>query len=391
MRKEKELVLSDKIKQRTELKLRNVDIYNIASRARVSMTEKVLERIKNCGTFLEFATDENREKAKLLNANFCENRFCPNCAANQARKLAIELAISLEWIKEKYGYRFIFLTLTAPNIPAHEVEDELRDYSKSFKRLFERKPVKAICKGYIRKLEMTYNIERNDYHPHYHVVVAVNKSYFTDKNYYLSQKKWLEMWRESKRDWSIEAVDVRAVNENNLEKSVQEFAKYIAKDSNYAYSLDVFSTFYRTLKGKRYIAFKGIFDEAHKKYEAGELEYLKDVEEIEWVYKLRYSWKDEKYQLMELLKLTESEKKKLNSSPEEIENNKRNKKITRQKNINKLLEIQHKKLQAKLISKKKTKDLRTGEMEFVRNEKDKIEKRLEFEKMVDKFNDKYKK
>ena len=391
MKKDKDLVLSDKIEQRTELKLRNVDIYNIASKARVSMTEKVLERIKNCGTFLEFATDENKEKSKLLNANFCENRFCPNCAANQARKLAIELAISLEWIKEKYGYRFIFLTLTAPNVPAHEVEDELRDYSKSFKRLFERKSVKAICKGYIRKLEMTYNIERDDFHPHYHVVIAVNNSYSTDKNYYLSQKKWLEMWRESKRDWSIEAVDVRAVNENNLEKSVQEFAKYIAKDSNYAYSLDVFSTFYRTLKGKKYITFNGVFDEAHKKYEAGELEYLKDVEEVEWVYKLRYSWKNEKYQLMELLKLTESEKKKLNSSPEEAENDRRNKKIARQKNINKLLKIQHKKLQAKLISKKKTKDLRTGEMEFAKVEKNKIEKQIEFEKIVDKFNDKYKK
>ena len=39
-----------------------------------------------------------------------------------------------------------------------------------------------------RKLEITYNKERDDYHPHFHVLITVNKSYFTDKDYYISRR-----------------------------------------------------------------------------------------------------------------------------------------------------------------------------------------------------------
>ena len=46
----------------------------------------------------------------------------------------------------------------------------------------------SVIKGYVRKLEITYNKERDDYNPHFHVLIAVNKSYFTDKNYYINQK-----------------------------------------------------------------------------------------------------------------------------------------------------------------------------------------------------------
>ena len=29
--------------------------------------------------------------------------------------------------------------------------------------------------GYIRKLELTYNKDRNDYNPHYHLLICVKK------------------------------------------------------------------------------------------------------------------------------------------------------------------------------------------------------------------------
>ena len=36
--------------------------------------------------------------------------------------------------------------------------------------------------GYIRKLEITYN-SKDTYHPHYHVLICVDKSYFRGKIY----------------------------------------------------------------------------------------------------------------------------------------------------------------------------------------------------------------
>ena len=62
--------------------------------------------------------------------------------------------------------------------------------------MFKRKKVISATKGYVRKLEITYNKERDDYNPHFHVLIAVNKSYFTDKRYYISQKEWLNLWRD---------------------------------------------------------------------------------------------------------------------------------------------------------------------------------------------------
>src|SRR5699024_11385430 len=60
-----------------------------------------------------------------------------------------------------------------PNVPADELNDEIKHYNQSFQRLMQRKEVKQIVKGYARKLEITYNEERDDYHPHFHVLIAV--------------------------------------------------------------------------------------------------------------------------------------------------------------------------------------------------------------------------
>lgn len=59
----------------------------------------------------------------------------------------------------------------------------------TFRRLSNRTKFKKAVKVYVRKLEITYNKKRDDYHPHFHVFIAVNKSYFTDKDYYISQSE----------------------------------------------------------------------------------------------------------------------------------------------------------------------------------------------------------
>ena len=55
---------------------------------------------------------------------------------------------------------FIFLTLTTPNVKGDSLEEEIKNYNKSFKKLMKRKEVKDIVKGYIRKLEVTYQKEQ---------------------------------------------------------------------------------------------------------------------------------------------------------------------------------------------------------------------------------------
>lgn len=303
------------------------------------VSESGLGLIKECSTFMAFIADEMLDKKKQHKGNSCKNRFCPICSWKKARKDALTLSLLMEYIKDQYEKDFIFLTLTAPNISAGNLNDEIKKFNLSFKKLFERKEVKQIAKGYVRKLEVTYNNERfitekmysrrklyydkrslhigdnnpnyDTYHPHFHVMIAVNKSYFTDKNYYISRDRWLELWQEAANDSLITQVDVRKVRHNS-KKEVAEITKYSAKDSDYLQSPNVFEAFYKALKGKRLIVFSGLFKEAMKLFKEGELDKYKEVDPTVYVYELLYTWGKSDYVLKEKRLLTEEQRKELN-------------------------------------------------------------------------------
>src|SRR5699024_12730389 len=112
-------------------------------------------------------------------------------------------------LKQEEKKEFIFLTLTAPNVPADELNDEIKHYNQSFQRLMQRKEVKQIVKGYARKLEITYNEERDDYHPHIHVLIADDKNYFNNSWSYIKRDRRLEVWHHVTINLLITQVDVR--------------------------------------------------------------------------------------------------------------------------------------------------------------------------------------
>lgn len=309
----KDNTIKDILNKRKGKKQLSETFYNVVNRTKesIGMSKNTAYRIKDCGTFLEFITDTNLEKYKLVGANFCGNRFCPHCSYNNSRKLAVELSLIIDYLKEK-DYKFIFLTLTAPNVPGSKLNQELEEYSSAFKRLFERKEIKKITKGYIRKLEVTYNKERNDFHPHYHVLIAVNKSYFNNSNQYITQAKWLEYWRQSKNDYDINQVDVRKFKENKKDTAIFELSKYISKDNDNVYSDNVFVDFYKALKGKRELSFNGEFRKARKLYKDGKLDHLKEKDTTKYVYKIYSLWKNNNYNIEDLIMLTPEELEKYN-------------------------------------------------------------------------------
>lgn len=243
-------------------------------------TEKTIERINNCATFLQSVSNFDRNRSKIVKANRCMNRFCPICMATKARKEAYMLLIILKFLSCAKGYEFIFLTLTVPNVAGDELVRELDEQYLALKRLIQRKEFKAISNGFIRKTEITYNQKRNDFHPHIHMLIAVNKSYFTEKSLYVSQHKWQEIWKKCKKDNSITQVNVKKANES----SFKELAKYEAKDFDMlGYSQEVFDVFYKALKGRKTLTFNGCFQEAKKMYKEGKLDEYKEVDETEYV------------------------------------------------------------------------------------------------------------
>src|SRR5699024_4502293 len=108
-------------------------------------------------------------------------------------------------------YKYIFLTLTVKNCYGEDLKDTLDLMTGSFNKLNQRKPFKNAVKGYFRSLEVTYNEDENTYHPHFHLILAVNKSYFSDTKSYLSQEDWTNLWKESLKVDYTPIVDVRRI------------------------------------------------------------------------------------------------------------------------------------------------------------------------------------
>ena len=294
----------------TQKKLRNQLLQTLIGK---HVSDKSFERIKECNTFLFMVADKTMEKTKLHRSNNCDNRFCPICAWKKSRKNALKISVLMQYLREEEKKEFVFLTLTAPNVKADELDDEIKHYNKSFQRLMQRKEVKSVVKGYVRKLEVTYNKERDDYHPHFHVILAVNKSYFTDTKAYIARDRWLELWQKSTKNFLITQVDVRKVKATDNKKEVSEIAKYSAKDSDYLEDEKVFDTFYKSLSGKRLIVYSGLFKDASKQYENKELEKYKELDPTQYIYQIFYHWGRQDYIQTEKKLMTDEMQKEVNN------------------------------------------------------------------------------
>ena len=275
---------------------------------RNKISKEMFQRIEYCGSFLEFHSDITGEVKKLVKANNCENRFCPICAYKKARKEALKLSVLIRSLEK--DYKFLFLTLTASNVTSDNLEEEIKLYNESFKRLTKLKPFMSAVVGYVRKLEVTYNHDSKTYHPHFHVLLAVKNNYF-GRNY-IKRNEWLEMWKSAKRDNTITQVDVRKLDLSLDDKGILEIAKYSAKDSDYLKSQDIFDVIYKALKGKRLITYNGVFKESVREFKKGNLDGYIETDMTEYIYRILYQWGQGDYVEKEKRELTQDEKERFN-------------------------------------------------------------------------------
>ncbi|MCD3304144.1 protein rep, partial [Clostridium botulinum] len=243
------------------------------------LDNKKAYRVQECGSFLEFRRYINTGEFKLQGANFCKVRLCPMCAWRRQLKIFAQVSKVMDSALELKEYRFIFLTLTCKNVYADDLSITIDNLFKSFNLLTKRKQFKSSIKGWFRALEVTHNLDIDSkdfdtYHPHFHCVLMVNKSYFTDKDYYISQKKWSELWKSClKVDYTpiVHAKAFKVGNKSKVSKSVSEAAKYTVKDNDYLIegNEEMTDSSVQVLDGalanRRLVAFGGELKSIHKK------------------------------------------------------------------------------------------------------------------------------
>lgn len=246
---------------------------------------KRADRVRSCGSSLFFAHEidgygEVNPKGKLKLANFCRDRLCPMCNWRRSLKIFGQVSQIMDLIEKDYS--FLFLTLTVPNVPGEDLSRTIDKMISALHRLFDRKRVKTVLRGYFRALEITYNVVRDDFHPHFHIILAVPKSYFTSRDY-IKQAEWLDMWNQSyygrgyqnKPVTQITSLDVRKIYDKrgngSIGSAVAESSKYAVKSSdylhgdNYELTDKLVGIFSLTLFHRRLAQFGGIFlDTFHK-------------------------------------------------------------------------------------------------------------------------------
>lgn len=283
-------ILVDKDKKGKEIDWKSKKIRNILlAESYKRLHLKKAYRVQECGTYLEFKqSKENPNLKKLSNANFCKDRLCPMCSWRRSLKIFGQVSKIMDKLQEGNEYEFLFLTLTSKNVYGENLSEELNNLFYGINKFFKITKLKKSIKGWFRALEVTHNLNEKSksydtYHPHFHIILIVNKSYFNDKNLYISQKEWKNFWKKSLKIDYDPIVDIRKINSKKKQKDIKsivaESAKYTVKDNDYiilkkeeltdksVYILN------NSLKNRRLIAFGGEFKKIHK------LLNLNDIEE----------------------------------------------------------------------------------------------------------------
>ncbi len=219
------------------------------------------ERISDCAQFLDFRLVPNSEtgvyKLKLSSARFCHVRHCPVCQWRRslmwkAKAYKILPQLLIDYPKA----RWLFVTLTVKNCAITDLRKTLTWMNKGFSRFSELKAFPA--EGYMKTVEVTRGkTPPGSAHPHFHVLMMVKPSYFGVG--YLSQAKWVEMWRKSLRVDYKPILDVQALNpQDSLIGLLAEVIKYSVKESDLIADREWFLELTRQLHRTKAIAVGGV-------------------------------------------------------------------------------------------------------------------------------------
>jgi plasmid rolling circle replication initiator protein Rep len=247
-------------------------------------------KLRICGDQLAFGINEEGVR-RLMAANYCLERLCPQCMHRRTVRTYAQITRVLDWldkqcdIADQAHFRYVLLTLTVKNCPGPDLKSTIDHLMHSWSKLRRLEPFMKSVKGYFRALEITHNEERGDYHPHFHVMMAVRPSYFSRN--YIKHDQWVQMWREAaKLDYDPQ-VDVQAVKPGDGQRgAVAEIVKYTVKGSDYIYpdlekAVPVVETLRMAMFGRRLFFYGGIFAEARHALKLGDADFdLTDADEV---------------------------------------------------------------------------------------------------------------
>jgi len=281
-------VLSDGKRNWRKYKLQSL---GVSEAYRLIGHEKTAKIIFECGSWLRFRVCPQGHHKRLISSTFCKKPLCVMCQWRKSLAIYHQVFTLIHEHRKKYKSDIpLLLTLTVPNVGEDQLAKCLDNLQQSFRKLTNRNPFKRAARSWFKGLEVTYNSERQDYHPHYHVLLLVPENYFRrERGLYIERDQWLTLWQESTGNYDITQVDIRRVRKRKkgeIEGVSAEVAKYATKPSSYIekqptgdYKANpaVIDTLDSGLRKRRMVAFGGLFTKLRKELK------LKDIEQADLV------------------------------------------------------------------------------------------------------------
>lgn len=241
--------------------------------AQVREFEHLAERMSVCSGYLRFAWEKDFVTGKfglrLREAHFCRVRYCPLCQWRRALMWLARFYQALPKLESEYPKaRWILLTLTVRNCPIEQLRQTLKSMNQAWQRLKARKEFRSI-QGWVRTTEVTYNQQTHYAHPHFHTLLMVKPSYF-DGLHYISQTRWIDLWREALRVDYKPSVDIRTVKPRGgnpgdiLHAGVKEVLKYGIKPADMVENPDWFLELTCQTYKLRFVAAGGVLKDVLK-------------------------------------------------------------------------------------------------------------------------------
>lgn len=254
-------------------RVRPWEVYKMANKylaiAYDSIDTKKSERLRACANWLTFRRGENR--LVLQRANFCRIRLCPVCQWRRSLKTYGQMRQILAALDGQYKY--ILLTLTMRNCTRDQLQHSITYLLDAWRHFIGYKRIDEICEGWYRALEVTHNLDTGSlwfdtFHPHLHVIIAVQKSYFTSRKY-TTHAEFVRLWKMALHADYDPDVDVCRVKGTDC-AAIAEVAKYSVKSSDVIYyddwdlTVETVRALDRALNGRRMIAMGGVIREMHR-------------------------------------------------------------------------------------------------------------------------------
>jgi len=193
----------------------------------------------HCASILE-------RSGEKVTAQYCKNRWCLVCnRIRTAQLINTYRSLVMEWDQRW------FVTLTVPNCPGELLPDTIQEMEQALRRItevFRKRSKKGNGQRLvaIKKLEVTYNPTRKDYHPHFHLLCD------SDQVAADLIQEWLKRFPTATR----QAQDVREGDDNALVECFKYFTKIITKvkqgnKTTTSINVEALDTIFQAIKGKR--------------------------------------------------------------------------------------------------------------------------------------------